>query len=227
MANFWLAKTKAEIKAIPSASIENGARIWNIETQTMFRYFKYRNFSEISWYSTVFYKPTDLADNTNGVWQNEGDIYQNRSVAFGEYVLFNIPPFPPATPNQKIISSWTNPNVADEKFILEWIANYDNNQKLQFPDYNLSTDYETRSWRIYKIKSTICDRNPIVDYNSSGDGQFWYKTDENRLFFNSFKLMEDVKNRYNFYPQYSRYNDSTGSDESTWDELQFTNSLAL
>ena len=227
MPNFWLAKTKAEIKAIPSATIENGARIWNIETQTTFRYFKYRNFGEISWYPTVFYRPTDLANNAIGVWQNEGDIYQDRSIANSQGILFTMPPFPPATPTQRVISTRIDPAFPDEKFVLEWIANYGNNQKLQFPDYNLNGDYETRSWKIFKIKTNINNLNPITEYISSGDGQFWYKKDENRLFFNSFKLMEDIKGRYDFYPDYSWYNEATGSDESTWDELQFTNSQTL
>ena len=103
MSNFWLSKTKAEIAAIPNAQCSNGSKIWCIDTQTFFRFFKFRSFYEISWYPSVFIRPTDLASNGSGVWQNEGNIYQNRNIANGSHILYDLPPFPPAKLNQKVI----------------------------------------------------------------------------------------------------------------------------
>jgi len=213
MPNFWLAKSKAEIKAIPVADCTDGAKIWCIDTQSSFRYFQYRNFVEISYFPNVFLRPNSAITGVPGVWQNEGNIYENLTgdYASNEYSLFACPPFPPAKPCQRVVVTYIN-NV-NEHFLVEWIA-YNPNVAPQFPDFVLNQYSINNCWKIFRIKTMVSERNPVNLINSS-DGQIWYKSDENRLFINYNNLVHDDP-KGNFY---------IGSRSDSWDELQFTESV--
>ena len=99
-----------------------------------------------------------------------------------------------------MIVTYTNSTYPDEKFIIEWVANYPKYLTLNFPDVSMENDNNNRSWKISKINTTLSNRNPL-NLIYAGDGHLWYKKDENRLFINSYKIMNDpIKNNYSMTP---------------------------
>lgn len=215
MPNFWLAKTTDEIKAIPSSQCNDGARLWCIDTQTIFRYFQFRKLhpGNLEYYPNAYIVPTNLLNTQlNGVWQNEGDIYSKRVELGDSSPLFYPPSFPPATPTQKVISSFKDDTLPDEEFLIEWIPYYPNYAQ-QFPSFSTNEGFNDRTWKILNIRTIVSNRNPATEYYYSGDGHIWYKKNENRFFINVHKIMEDETN----------YLFSTDPNPDNWKELQFAN----